>query len=125
MVEWLYQNQLWFALGSGLLLILMGLIGRVPSGFSIGLAVSVEALLAVQLAVSLGMVIAGARAQVDTWEYFGYLLVALLIPVIGIIWSLVEKTKWSTVVLGAVCLTIAVMLVRMWQIWSGEIVNLS
>jgi hypothetical protein len=125
MVEWLYQIQLWFALGSGLLLILMGLIGRVPSGFSIGLAVSVEALLAVQLAVSLGMVIAGARAQVDTWEYFGYLLVALLIPVIGIIWSLVEKTKWSTVVLGAVCLTIAVMLVRMWQIWSGEIVNLS
>jgi hypothetical protein len=125
MVEWLYQIQLWFALGSGLLLILMGLIGKVPSGFSIGLAVSVEALLAVQLAVSLGMVIAGARAQVDTWEYFGYLLVALLIPVIGIIWSLVEKTKWSTVVLGAVCLTIAVMLVRMWQIWSGEIVNLS
>ncbi len=125
MVEWLYQIQLWFALGSGLLLILMGLIGRVPSGFSIGLAVSVEALLAVQLAVSLGMVIAGARAQVDTWEFFGYLLVALLIPVIGIIWSLVEKTKWSTVVLGAVCLTIAVMLVRMWQIWSGEIVNLS
>jgi len=125
MVEWLYQIQLWFALGSGLLLILLGLVGRVPSGFSVGLAVSVEALLAVQLAVSLGMVIAGARAEVDTWEYFGYLLVALLIPVIGIIWSLVEKTKWSTVVLGSVCLTIAVMLVRMWQIWSGEIVNLS
>jgi hypothetical protein len=124
MVEWLYQIQLWFALGSGLLLVLIGLIGRAPSGFSAGLAVSVEALLAVQLAVSLGMVIAGARAEVDTWEYFGYLLVALLIPVIGIIWSLVEKTKWSTVVLGAVCLTIAVMLVRMWQIWSGEIVSL-
>lgn len=125
MVEWLYQPQLWFALGSGLLLVLMGLLGRVPSGLSVGLVVAVEALLIVQLAVSLGMVIAGSRAQVDTWEYFGYLLVALLIPAIGVVWSLVEKTKWSTVVLGAVCLTIAVMLVRMWQIWSGEIVNLS
>jgi hypothetical protein len=125
MVEWLYQLQLWFALGSGLLLVLMGLLGRVPSGLSVGLVVAVEALLIVQLAVSLGMVIAGSRAQVDTWEYFGYLLVALLIPAIGVVWSLVEKTKWSTVVLGAVCLTIAVMLVRMWQIWSGEIVNLS
>lgn len=125
MVEWLYQLQLWFALGSGLLLVLMGLLGRVPSGLSVGLVVAVEALLIVQLAVSLGMVIAGSRAQVDTWEYFGYLLVALLIPAIGVGWSLVEKTKWSTVVLGAVCLTIAVMLVRMWQIWSGEIVNLS
>lgn len=125
MVEWLYQLQLWFALGSGLLLVLMGLLGRVPSGLSVGLVVAVEALLIVQLAVSLGMVIAGSRAQVDTWEYFGYLLVALLIPAIGVAWSLVEKTKWSTVVLGAVSLTIAVMLVRMWQIWSGEIVNLS
>lgn len=125
MVEWLYQLQLWFALGSGLVLVLMGLLGRVPSGLSVGLVVAVEALLIVQLAVSLGMVIAGSRAQVDTWEYFGYLLVALLIPAIGVVWSLVEKTKWSTVVLGAVCLTIAVMLVRMWQIWSGEIVNLS
>ena len=125
MVEWLYQLQLWFALGSGLLLLLMGVFGRVPSGLSVGLTSSVEALLLVQLAVSLGMVIAGSRAQVDTWEFFGYLLVALLVPVIGLIWSLVEKTRWSTVVLGAVCLTIAVMLVRMWQIWSGEIVNLS
>lgn len=125
MVEWLYQLQLWFALGSGVLMLLMGVFGRVPSGFSVGLTISVEALLLVQLAVSLGMVIAGSRAQVDTWEFFGYLLVALLVPVIGLIWSLVEKTRWSTVVLGAVCLTIAVMLVRMWQIWSGEIVNLS
>lgn len=93
MVEWLYQLQLWFALGSGLLLVLMGLLGRVPSGLSVGLVVAVEALLIVQLAVSLGMVIAGSRAQVDTWEYFGYLLVALLIPAIGVVWSLVEKTN--------------------------------
>lgn len=125
MVDWLYQFQLWFALGSGLMLLIMGLIGRVPSGFSLGLVFGVEGLLVLQLAVSLGMVIAGARAKVDTWEFFGYLLVALLIPVIGVVWSVVERTRWSTVVLGAVCLTIAVMLVRMWQIWSGEIVNLS
>ncbi len=71
MVEWFYQIQLWFALGSGLLLVLLGLFGRVPSGFSLGLAVSVEGLLVAQLAVSLGMVIAGSRAEVDTWEYFG------------------------------------------------------
>lgn len=36
---------------------------------------------------------------------------------------LIEEAR--ELVLGAVCLTIAVMLVRMWQIWSGEIVNLS
>ncbi|NBU23424.1 MAG: hypothetical protein EBS38_05890 [Actinobacteria bacterium] len=125
MVEWLYQLQLWFAVGVGLLLVAMGLIGRRPSGFSIGAVAAVELLLLIQLAVSLGMVLAGEQAKIDTWEFFGYLLVALLIPVVGAIWALVERSKWSTVVLGAVALTIAVMLVRMWQIWSGEIVNLS
>lgn len=125
MVEWLYQLQLWFAVGAGFLLVAMGLIGRRPSGFSIGAVAAVELLLLIQLAVSLGMVLAGEQAKIDTWEFFGYLLVALLIPVVGAIWALVERSKWSTVVLGAVALTIAVMLVRMWQIWSGEIVNLS
>lgn len=125
MVEWIYQVQLALTLGSGLTLVLMGLIGRPPSGFSIGLTALVELMLVIQLAISLGMVIAGQQAKVDTWEYFGYLLVAMMIPVGGAFWALVERSKWSTVVLGAAGLTVAVMLVRMWQIWSGEIVNLS
>ncbi|MEY4560641.1 MAG: hypothetical protein RL460_619, partial [Actinomycetota bacterium] len=34
MLEWWYQAQLWFGVVAGLLLGLMGLVGRKPSGFS-------------------------------------------------------------------------------------------
>jgi hypothetical protein len=119
MTEWLYLAQLWFAVAAGSLLVLMGLIGRVPSGFSISLVALSEIGLFGQLVFSSVFVILGERAQIDTWEFFGYLLVALLIPVGGAIWALVERSKWSTLVMGAALLTLAVMLVRMYQIWTG------
>ena len=37
MVEWWYQAQLWFGVVAGLLLVVMGLIGRKPSCFSLAL----------------------------------------------------------------------------------------
>ena len=119
MLEPLYFVSLWVSVAVGVSLVLLGLFGRTPSGLSLGLAASVELLLVLQLAVSLGVVIGGGRAQVSTWEYFGYLLVAIIVPVVGAIWALVERSRWSTLVLGASILTVSVMLVRMWSIWSG------
>lgn len=123
MLEPLYLVSLWVSVGVGALLVLMGLVGRVPSGFSLGLSALVELILVVQLAVSLGVVLGGARAQISTWEYFGYLLVAIIVPLGGAIWALVERSRWSTLVLGASVLTVSVMLVRMWSIWSGATIS--
>lgn len=120
MVEWLFQVLLWLSLGIGAVLVVLGLIGLKPSGYLILSLALVEVSLLVQLAVSVGMVLAGSQAVVSTLEYFGYLLVALLIPLAGGIWALAERTRWSTVIMGAAALTISVMLVRMWQIWSGN-----
>ena len=119
MVEWLFMAQAWFALAAGLLLVAMGLVGRIPSGFSLSLVGISQFGLVVQLGQSIGLVIMGQQAMVDTWEFFGYLLVALLIPIGGAIWALLERGKWSTVVMGAALLTLSVMLVRMYQIWTG------
>jgi hypothetical protein len=52
-------------------------------------------------------------------EFFAYLIVALLIPLGAAFWALIERTRWSTVVIGVGALTVAVMLVRMNQIWTG------
>jgi hypothetical protein len=123
MIEWFFLAQSWFALGAGLLLVLMGLVGRIPSGFSISLVAISELALVVQLSLSIVLVFMEQQAKVDTWEFFGYLLVALMIPAGGAIWALLERGKWSTVVMGAALLTLSVMLVRMWQIWSGERIN--
>jgi hypothetical protein len=123
MLEWWYQAQLWFGLIAGLLLVVMGLIGRKPSGFSLALVAGSEFGLAMQLIASITVVILGERAKLDTWEFFGYLIVALMVPVAAAIWALIDRNRWSTVVMGAGVLTVVVMLVRMHQIWSGEPVS--
>jgi hypothetical protein len=119
MLDFLYQVLLVFSIGVGALLLLLGLFGRKPGAFEIILTIGVEVALLVQLLTSIVLVISGERAVISTLEFFGYLIVALLIPAAGTIWALMEKTRWSTVILGAASLTVAVMLVRMLQIWTG------
>jgi hypothetical protein len=125
MLEWWYQAQLWFGVVAGLLLVVMGLIGRKPSGFSLALVAGSEFGLLMQLIASIILVISGERAKLDTWEFFGYLIVALMVPAAAAIWALIDRNRWSTVVLGAGILTVTVMLVRMQQIWSGTSVSFS
>ena len=123
MLEWWYQAQLWFGVVAGLLLVMMGLIGRKPSVFSLALVAGSEFGLLMQLIASITLVILGERAKLDTWEFFGYLIVALMVPVAAAIWALIDRNRWSTLVMGAGILTVTVMLVRMQQIWSGTPVS--
>lgn len=123
MLEWWYLAQVWYGVAAGLLLVLMGLIGRKPSGFSLSLAAGSEFGLLMQLIASITLVILGERAAIDTWEFFGYLIVAIMVPVGSAIWALAERSRWSTVIMGAGVLTVVVMLVRMHQIWTGDVVS--
>jgi hypothetical protein len=119
MIEILYQVGLWLSLAVGLLSLLLGLIGRPPSGVSVGAQALVELYLIVQLVASIVIVASGARAKNDTVEFFAYLITAVIIPIGAVLWAVLERSKWSTVVLGVSALAIAVMLVRMHQIWTG------
>jgi len=123
MLEWWYLAQVWYGLFAGLLLVLMGLIGRKPSGFSLALVIGSEFGLLMQLVATITVLLLGESSVGDTWEFFGYLLVALVVPIGGAFWALVEKSKWSTVVMGSAILTVVVMLVRMRQIWTGEVLE--
>lgn len=119
MVDWLYSAQLAVGVIAGLFAIVMGLAKRKPSGYTVGALGLVELGLLIQLAVSISLVFLGERAKQDTFEFFAYLIVALMVPVGAVFWALVERSRWSTVVLGIGALTVAVMLVRMHQIWVG------
>ena len=123
MLEWWYLAQVWFGVSAGLLLVVLGLIGKKPSGFSVLLVGLVEFALLMQVVASVTVLFLGESSKGDTWEFFGYLLVALVVPVAGVFWALVERSKWSTVVMGAAVLTVVVMLVRMRQIWTGEVLQ--
>ena len=119
MLEPLYYVLLFLTLAVGAVQLLLGFIGRKPGQAEVMMSLAVLAGLTVQLIVSTILAISGERAVISTIEYFGYLLVAIIVQVAAGFWALAEKTKWSTVILGAASLTVAVMLVRMLQIWSG------
>ena len=120
MLETFFYIQLWVALAAGTFAVLLGLVGRLPSLWSVVPQAVVELLLVVQLGIGVYLVAVGQRAATDTAEFFAYLVTALIIPVGAVLWGLIERNKWSTVIIGAASLTVAVMLVRMWQIWSGS-----
>ena len=119
MLDWFVALQIGIALTVAAVLFLLGIAKRKPSLLSLGLLAAVELGLIVQTVVSFILVINGARAKTDTIEFFGYLFVAMLIPVGAAFWALTERNRWSTTVLAVAAATVAVMLARMQQIWLG------
>ena len=120
MIEWFYLAQLWVAVVAGIFSVTLGAIKKLPSLWSIGSLALVLLGLIGQLVVSIAVVSGGASAALDTVEYFAYLLVAIMVPIGAGFWGLVERNRWSTIILGVAALTVAVMLVRMHQIWTGS-----
>jgi hypothetical protein len=118
-IPWLYSSQLVIAIAGGIICLLLGMAMRKPSGLSIGVLALVQIALVAQLIASVALVFSGERAKLDTVEFFAYLIVAIMIPVAAAFWALIERTRWSTVIMGVAALTVAVMLVRMSQIWTG------
>jgi hypothetical protein len=119
MIEFFYLVLVWYSVAVGLVLLGAGLVGVKPGPVSIMATAGVEAGLLIQLAISTILVISGQRAATDTWEFFGYLIVAIIVPLAAGFWGLAEKSKYSMMVLGAAALTVAVMLYRMQQLWTG------
>ena len=119
MQEVFFAVQAWGALIIGLALLGFGAAKREPSLISLGAIGFVELGLLVQLISSIFLVIGGARAKGDTIEFFAYVLVALVVPLGAAFWALIERTRWSTFVLAVGSFTVAIMLVRMHQIWFG------
>lgn len=119
MLDWLLNLQLTVDGAIAIVLLILGFAKRKPSLVSLSLAAVVQLGLVIQLAVSLSLVFGGARAKNDTVEFFAYLIVALMIPAGAAFWALVERTRWSTMVLAVSAATAAIMLARMQQIWVG------
>ena len=119
MIDWLLSLQLVANSSIAVILLGFGFAKRKPSLVSLSLAAVVELGLLAQFVASIALVTGGARAKTDTVEFFAYLIVALMIPAGAAFWALVERTRWSTMVLGVSAATAAIMLGRMKQIWFG------
>lgn len=117
MIDWLINLLLAISFLAAVALFVMSVARRKPSLVSLSVIGLIELGLLVQTVVSIVLVSGGERAKTDTIEFFGYLFVALMIPIGAGFWALVERNRWSTMVLAVAAGTIGVMLARMQQIW--------
>jgi hypothetical protein len=56
-----------------------------------------------------------------TGELIGYLAVAFLLVPGGMVLALEERSRWGTAVLGAACLVLAVVVVRLQTVWDAGV----
>ncbi|RLP83204.1 hypothetical protein D9V34_08210 [Mycetocola lacteus] len=118
MITWLTYGITGIAALAGLLCVVLGLIGRKPSDLSLGSAALVELLLLVQLVVAIIAPATGNNIYGDPIEFYAYLICALIIPAAAVFWGLLDRTRWSTVIVGVGLLAVSVMVIRMEVIWT-------
>jgi hypothetical protein len=53
------------------------------------------------------------------WEFVGYLLALLLVPVAAVGWGWGEKTRSGTAVIAVGFLVVPVLVLRVQQVWAG------
>jgi hypothetical protein len=121
MIEWLTWVQVIVAVAAGLLCLGFGIAGRPPADLTLGSVLLVELLLIVQLVVAVVAPLVGNAPSGNLVEYYVYLVSAILIPPLTVVWALVERSRWSTVVLAVGSLAVAVMVWRMHVIWFVQI----
>lgn len=112
--------QIAVAVVAGVLCLALGAFGRKPSDLSMGPTALVEVLLVVQLVIAIAAPLVGNPPSGSLIEFYAYLVSGLVIPPLAMFWALVERTRWSTVILGASCLAIAIMVYRMDVIWNVQ-----
>jgi hypothetical protein len=120
-IPWYTDVEVVVAALAGLLAVILGFIGRKPGDLTMGGALLVELLLVAQLVIAIVSPLVGNHPTGSLIEFYIYLVAALVIPLLAGFWALVERDRWSTVILGVACLAIAVMVVRMDIIWTVQI----
>jgi len=121
MILWFTLVQVGIAVLAGLVAITAGLVGRRPGDVTVGSLALIELLLIVQIVVAIIAPFAGNPPSGSLLEFWTYLVSAALVPVAGAAWALIERSRWSTVIMGVAALAVAVMVWRMHIIWTVQL----
>lgn len=121
MILWFTIAQLVVAVAAGLICVIAGLAGRRPSDWTVGALALVELLLVAQIVVAIIAPLAGNPPTGSLLEFWVYLVSAALLPLAGVAWALLERSRWSTVIMGIAALSVAVMVWRMQVIWTVQV----
>jgi hypothetical protein len=113
--------QVAVALVAGVVCVALGVARKPPNDVTLGGLALVELLLVAQIVVAAVAPAVGNPPTGNAIEFWGYLLTALVIPPLAVVWALLERSKWATLVLGVAALAIAIMVWRMHQIWTVQL----
>src|SRR3954470_7863825 len=120
MILWFTVVQIVVALIAAAIAGGLGLAKRPPSDLSLAGAALVGVLLIAQVVIAIVAPLTGNPPSGNPYEFWAYLISALLLPPVSILWALVERSRWSNVVVGVACLAVAIMLYRMQIIWTVQ-----
>ena len=118
MYEWLTWSVLAVAILSGVFCLVWGAIGKIPNDYTLLTSAVTTLGVLIQIPVSIIAPLTGNTPTGDLLEFWMYLVTAALIMAGAIFWSLIERNRWSSIILGVEALSIAVMFLRMHVIWN-------
>lgn len=122
MIDWLMLAQAIGLAAIGLGVAIVGLLRKPFNDWILGAAALTLLTLIVQAVASVIAPIVGAGPSGDLFEYWVYLISALLIPPAAVMWALVDKkSEWQSLIVGIAILAVAVMVYRMHQIWFVQV----
>lgn len=118
MTLWFTIAEVAVAVVAGLVCVIAGLAGRRPSDLTVGALALIEVLLIVQIVIAIVAPFVGNTPTGSVLEFWVYLISAAILPVAGVAWALLERSRWSTVIMGIAALAVAIMVWRMYTIWT-------
>lgn len=92
---------------------------RRPFSNALFYAVAILELTLVAMLVGGAVALARTSSDVDGLLFVSYLVTVAVIPPAAVLWGIAEKSRWGTGVVAIALLTVAVLCVRILQIWEG------
>ncbi|UPK73047.1 hypothetical protein MU582_11355 [Nocardioidaceae bacterium SCSIO 66511] len=92
--------------------------------FSNGLFYAVAAVEVLLIAQLVGGCIALAQTSrdIDGVTFVAYLVTVVVVPVVAVLWGVSDKSRWGTGVMVIGMITVAVLCLRLLDLWGGRYV---
>jgi len=104
---------------AAILLGVEGARGKAPLWWHLGVVAAVETLLLAQTVIAVVLLVQGDQIVGSAGVFVAYLVGTVLALPLTLLWGLGEPSKWTLVALAVACLVVAVLVLRLDQIWAG------